>query len=51
MIRLLLILLVAAGLGQFSHGLYGATLYSALMLVLDRYSVRKSAERRDLRID
>ena len=33
----LLILLLATILGQFAYGLYGAALYSGLLLVLDRY--------------
>ena len=33
----LLILLLATILGQFAYGLYGAALYSGLLVVLDRY--------------
>ncbi|MGB5483104.1 hypothetical protein [Parasphingorhabdus sp.] len=40
----LLVLLVATVLGQFAFGLYGAALYSSLLLVFDRYLTKDSAD-------
>ncbi len=41
----LLALLLAAVFGQFAIGLYGASLYSGLILVLDRYLTRDLSEK------
>ncbi|MGB5724343.1 MAG: hypothetical protein WBM39_07990 [Parasphingorhabdus sp.] len=40
----LLVLLVATVLGQFAFGLYGAALYSSLLLLFDRYLTKDSAD-------
>ncbi|MFK7843526.1 MAG: hypothetical protein AB8B54_14770, partial [Sphingorhabdus sp.] len=42
---LFLILILAAGFGQISYGLYAAAFYSGLFLVLERYLEKKSPEK------
>tara|TARA_R110000787_G_scaffold16887_6_gene53385 strand:+ start:20886 stop:22091 length:1206 start_codon:yes stop_codon:yes gene_type:complete len=46
---ILLVLLLATIFGAFPYGLYGATLYSGLFLVLDRYLTKDSPEKPALR--
>ncbi len=46
---ILLALLLATIFGAFPYGLYGATLYSGLFLVLDRYLTKDSPEKPALR--